>query len=671
MKKIEPTLTARSVIIGVVWSVVLTLGIWVARWTFDPQLAFQNRYEQGVMFRWSMVYDAIPTICFLFIPVFFNAIVPKKWRLRASELAFIFASVSVWRLGGPTYFSVLYQGYMWYYQKPEYASWVDKYWTSIVFPTDKAVYEGWVVGGVPIPWAVWIVPMLYWSAMWISLYLLLVLLGGLLARGFIDRESLPFPLATAYAETIKLGSTSNMFKAKSLWIAALIGFMEAMGEYADLLVPGTAPIFLEIDVTKITLATSILFFAFQPVMFGFGLLQNYDILFTTAMTYIVAWIIIPPIAESLGWWIPTEPGFSAGYHQWSFPALLGTGMGRFQTATSPSWRGYTPLYFGILVTVALLPLYTHRRYLWRSLKGIFGKPEEDEDMPYRLIWIGIFACAIIYIATVSYLVPIWTALLMLGIYVVMTGLAQARIEAESGGVLGTIRLMGGALLFGDVAVALKNAGLMNETHLLRYAFLNSYRTKAGGGHTWFPMDMALTSLKVGDAVGAKRSDILKATVIGAIITPIVGMVFLTWLIYTFGLGIRNATDTGHVVTSYALPYFEGKVQSDPRWNIVPYDYISFAIGIILTLAIVALRLKVGGIFSYINPIGILLPLYYGGQYTWIPFIVALIVKKLAFKVGGAKIFERLVPIAVGLMLGYALSYIPLTVICSIRAIPPW
>jgi len=171
----------------------------------------------------------------------------------------------------------------------------------------------------------------------------------------------------------------------------------------------------------------------------------------------------------------------------------------------------------------------------------------------------------------------------------------------------------------------------------------------------------LNSFSIGKSVGANRKDILFASIIGLVLTVIITLPYSLWLRYTFGVSANFAK----------MPYNfhirlgqQVGVLSSNGWfvNSLPNagTYAVFFVGILFTIAISVLRARYGGIFGYISPLGILLA---GGigLGLWLPCLVALVVKMIAMRVGGLKLYnEKIVPLGIGLIMGEAILWSMIT-----------
>jgi len=170
-----------------------------------------------------------------------------------------------------------------------------------------------------------------------------------------------------------------------------------------------------------------------------------------------------------------------------------------------------------------------------------------------------------------------------------------------------------------------------------------------------PLAFELNSFSIGRSVNANRRDLLIASILGFVLAVVIILPYSLWLRYTLGItGVSGlgAPDARGINFAYNVGELGSNawfVNSDPNAG----TYAVFLFGIIFTIAISTLRARYGGIFSYISPVGILMAGAQGLGF-WLPCIVALVIKMIAIRVGGLRIYnEKIIPLGIGLIMGEA------------------
>ena len=177
------------------------------------------------------------------------------------------------------------------------------------------------------------------------------------------------------------------------------------------------------------------------------------------------------------------------------------------------------------------------------------------------------------------------------------------------------------------------------------------------------------SYKVAFVTGAKNRDIFIANTIGFLIPGLVSTIIFLWISYTYGffklpLYIKQRGDLGWPM----------RTPLSPAWvagRIVPPIWPEVLAGVLLAAILLFLRMKF--IWWPINPIGVVV----GAGQTAVAngaagvALVALPLKLLTIKVGGARLYERYgAPIASGIACGTALAmFIGMLILCWLAFIP--
>ena len=92
----------------------------------------------------------------------------------------------------------------------------------------RYLYEGLPLGET-IPWASWILPVLFWFPFFIALYLGMIAMMVLFRKQWVEHERLAFPMMQFPAELCKEGEEGEIatpfFKSKAVWLGAAIPFL--------------------------------------------------------------------------------------------------------------------------------------------------------------------------------------------------------------------------------------------------------------------------------------------------------------------------------------------------------------------------------------------------------------------------------------------------------------
>jgi len=667
-KKTLKTLTPASLTVGLLMVLVVCLLYpqieyhrnvhWI--WGPHPITTLTNfpvNHMEGI---WSAF--VAPMMFLWFLPIIVTALLRKAGKgFNPAELAFIFAMIyAVPYLisndaGVPNFLFQVHGGL-------RSATWHDftmQYVPRIYSSFNLDNMELMMTGGAAVPWADWTTPIVFWALNILSYFLYNLFFGVIISRIWIDAEALPFPQGKIGTQLIKYTEPEGESKkirlfSQFFWIGVALGFLEQLGENLnkitdfDRIIPG-------IDLTPNAYTYAILTFYLNFSNLGFSFILPTEILVTVPAAFIILYWIMPNILVSMGFLAPLTPGYHGWvtYNRWIRLHEL--------TEYAPVHQGYVGFYQGIGIAACLLPFFIHRSAFARVLKNAFGGGEKSEEASLdRLSVMGMIASIIVFLGTCAWAgVPIHFAFVQfLGI--ALWYLVWARWNAETGATQGWG--LGG---FGwQSSYQWYNV----QPALAMYSGNPAVAGAAQPIFTWYShaqqslcpnvLAVEMNSFSIGKSVNASRRDILFASIIGIVLAVVIILPYSLWLKYTIGLtghsGLRAPAATG-----INFAYNVGVLSSNGWFvNSLPNEgtYAVFLFGIIFTVAMSLARARYGGIFGYISPLGILMAGSIG-QGFWLPCLVALVIKMIAMRVGGLRLYnEKIVPLGIGLIMGHALLW---------------
>lgn len=524
------------------------------------------------------------------------------------------------------------------------------------------------LGGGPrfatwIPEFFWRFPsnILWWSMMYSIFMLGYSLLPLLWRRNLIDLQKLPFPVATIPVEVMKRsqgdmsGKATRLVSNKLFIIGFLIAFFYQIPYVAETLVgaavfqvpywyggPDLIPLFHRVMPMSALCLHMVHWEWSQYNVFwswGFYYMFPLDILLTGWASYVVAAIILPPIAVAAGW-IPLvySPGMFGNWLSY----LSGTPYWLTATTGAGTW------------VIPFLLLASNYRYFGSTLKAIFKvgpEEKESEPMPYRLMWLAFLGLTILFIV-------LWIA-----------------VGAEPGEVLITVTF---ALISTMTFATLRAYGYnsSNQVHTwnpMRYdALIGLYRYNmyagvsdvewdakrpslglagmVGGGFAHermiFGPPQVLEMFAVGSMSKTKAGDIWKAFVIATISSAFIGTLIYYGIISMWGAG----GNYGFGATTWGLTGVPVTKPTTIPVQFTPYRLQLFAGGIVLYVVLWILRLKL--VWFPLNPLGLMfVNAHFAAYAQWVPFLLAWLAKYLTFKIGGAELYEKTFPLWLGFVVG--------------------
>lgn len=114
-----------------------------------------------------------------------------------------------------------------YFASPEnrYSELLHPYLPSWLFPRLKEaiiwLYEG-LPHGISTPWLAWIPPLLSWTALVLSVYMVFFCICYIFSKQWIENEKLVFPLVHLPVRLADMGEVSKIFRDRKVWLFALL-----------------------------------------------------------------------------------------------------------------------------------------------------------------------------------------------------------------------------------------------------------------------------------------------------------------------------------------------------------------------------------------------------------------------------------------------------------------
>ncbi len=614
--------TARSVLVGA----ALCLGIGVA----DPYsvLAVQSP---------SMTFDmSAPGAIFLFF-VLVGVVNTCLRRIRydlaltRSELVTVYIMMliasAIPNRGVMSLIPVIAAPY--YYKTPE-NQWDENilpYIRDWLVPNDnlaaKYLYEG-LPQGMPTPWMVWIQPLLIWFSFFIVLYVVMIAMMVILRKQWMDNERLVYPIMQLPMDMLReegRGSLVNpFFKNAIMWlgfaIPCIVLTLNALHDYLHIL-------------PRINLNQRYLIFRNQEELFvyivfsiiGFTYFVNLRIAFSLwffnlvfkvqkASMSILGWTV----SEQLG---PYSPGRSAIHIHQDMGAMI------------------------VLVLVGVWMGRGHLRDVFnKALRGDSKVDDSAEIMSYRAAVLCIVV-GFAYLAFWLWLsgIPMRVLPLLLGGAFVLF-VALTRIVAEAG-----IAWVAGPI----TAPALVASGLGTSSLGAHVLVPVSFSFVWAGEVKTSVMAFAANGLRLVEHVTTGRRRLFWAMLLAAT-TCFIGS---AWAMlncgYDYGgINLGPRFSPFGVLAQAPFAEYAGPFSRNPagiRWDGWFFTAMGGAGMSLLMLAQHRL------LWWPFHPLGFAISSVWAIHFVWFSIFIAWSLKAMILKYGGPKIYAKLKPFFVGLILG--------------------
>ena len=483
----------------------------------------------------------------------------------------------------------------------------------------KYFYEGAPAWESGVPWGIWIKPLLIWSIFLIALYFVMICIMVILRKQWMDRERLVFPLAQLPLEMVKDEGNSPVkpfFKNSIMWIGFGIPFVLSSMKGLHHYFPSVPSLELiqSIPIFRRSLALN---FRLSMPMLGFFYLVHLDAAFSLWFFNLLSLIVrglmntfAITMRESLGIYGTPSPVFA---HQ---------GM-------------------GAMIALVLVGLWIGRSHLKDVLKKAFTNDSSVDDsgemLSYRTAFWGTIIGLIVMTVWLNMSgISLWVVLLFLfGAMLLFIGLT--RVVAESGMAEAVASTISSSFVVSGIGTGpLGPSGLTAMS--LTYVWGADLRT--------FVMASTANSLRIIEGEGRRRRPLFWAIMLSIIITMVSSIWILLKLAYSYGgLNCNDWFFGGGAIAPYN--FFASKILNPSEPNLLGW-YIT-AGGAVGMLFLMFMRARF--LWWPFHPIGFTIGPVWIMDQIWFTIFLAWLIKTVVVRYGGLKMFQKLRPLFLGLILG--------------------
>ena len=524
---------------------------------------------------------------------------------------------------------------MQYYATPEnrfddYTAMIPSWYAPTSPEVITGMYEGLDTGSVP--WSAWLKPLALWSAFFLALFVGTMSLISIMSRQWSEGEHLPYPLVQLPMEMVEAtgarGTLANFFSNPLTWVGIALALLYNGLNIANAFNPAVPAIpqnksLAEFFTERPWSALNPLTVSSAPQFYGFGFLVSRELCFS-----IFACTFLAKLTAVLG--------AAAGFEPAGWPYMQEQSAG-----------GY--------ILMAVLMLWVARGHLRQVFaKALGSAPDVDdssEPISYRWAVIGMVASAIFFL--------VWTTVsgmslkIALPFYLIVMsyGLTYARVRAEMGvpdNFVYPYRFPQYTIIYSIGSRGVLNAGgPVTNVVFEVLSFLSRFH----------PVQIMTSSQA--DAYQMARAGRLNSRKLSMLLLLAfaLGLIFAFWghftTFYSIGLNVLEGNPrsadwrTVDTVTAYSGMVSQIESPTGPDWHRTGAIIAGAAITLGLAIArMVWLRFP-------IHPLGYIVALSYGPSTSlWFPFLVVWLVKGIIERIGGLRLFRRLIPLFIGYVVAH-------------------
>jgi hypothetical protein len=533
--------------------------------------------------------------------------------------------------------------------------------------------EAMLKGGVATNWAHWGPIVFVMSLQYIAFFFFTSSVVLIFRRTWMDVEMVPFPLAMAGYEIVRMMESSGESKPKRLVKPFWIGFILAFIYGIPIFMARTFPWFPDIYAWRVACPTGTVLASAETDIIAQTIVGYYG--YSKDMIAFSMALLVPLSISFNVWfwtfvmWILDQAAYMMGAYSGVLSMSVWPKMCCYQN--TPGWDA--PFRWNLLsmvggyLALAVMQIFLRRQYLLTTIKAALGKAtpewEKGEAMSYRSMYIMLAASIIACIITCQILyIDFWASLLLIAFNCFTTWLAVL-------------------ILFGHGAFGASDCRIwpiwpmrirwptpppeptIDYVMSYRWAFVGDLRVQFGFGNGFLTTAL---NMKMATLTKTSFKNVFWVGVMAMVISIPTMFAMRIWLANMFGTKISLPTwylgwDQAEQCLSY--PY---SLPSNETFLIYG------AIGFIITAVLAILHARL--LWFPFEPIGFLIATNFISflDCLWSVFLAAWIVKTIVIKVGGSKLYEEwIVPVVGGFAVGIALVTLVGCIIGTVRFFIPF
>jgi hypothetical protein len=574
----------------------------------------------------------------LVVPV--NAVLRRLRRgLSTGELLLVY-SMTLVAAGIPSFgltgLLIPYIAGPFYFANPEngFAETIWPLWPAWLHPREDrsvvALYEG-LRAGERLPWGDWLVPLAAWAGLALALYATFFGLSAILRRRWVEEERLVFPLVQL---PVGLASYREPGHDLPAWLRDPVTWGFFMAPFCVHLLNGLHRYFPAVPAINVHLISLDSYLRDRP----------WDAVSPFWVRFLFA-------AIGLAYLLPTELSFSLWFFYFFF--LAQQVIGRTLGMPMPSVQAYPVRQFvahqmvGGIIAYGLYGLWTARSRLREVARAALGRApganDSEEAMPYRTaFWAvcgGLLAASLWgMLAGASF-----AATMVLFALYLLTHIVAVRLVCEGGMLYIQHPFRPFNIMLAAVGSRRLGAQRTAILALLDHVFMIDQRSPLMPG--------VMQGLKMADAGNLPRRRVTLAMAASVLLAIFVSCAVYLRLMYTHGGTSLNNWFTTYYTRNLYCSWTSHLVTAGEPAS--PMAFVTMGVGAATMLAIMGMHHTF--VWWPVHPIGYLMGASWPMINFWFPVFVAWLVKSLVLRLGGPKVYRRLIPAFMGLVLGEFVS----------------
>jgi len=480
-----------------------------------------------------------------------------------------------------------------------------------------------------IPWRLWVKPLFFWTIFALGMYLIMFCISVILRKQWVENEKLVFPLVQLPVEMVheekpeSAGLIPSFFRNRIMWIGFLIPAVIHSINGLHYYYPFIPNIQLFHDVTK--------FFSEKP---------------WNAINPL--WIIIHFSVIGFVYLLPVDLSFSLFFFYWFFhlQAVIGNIMG----FPLPYTQGYTaPIrafaayqMTGALVVFTVYGFWSMRGLLkdmWRrAFQNARDVDDSNEPVSYRTAFLGLFIGLIWCSIWGAFAGMNFLFFLVAIVLFFITFIGMTRLVSEGGMLFISIPTRPSSFFYAFTGSAVFGPTNLTMLSLVEYVLMFDIRASL--------MPSIMDTFKITDSARLKRRHLTVGIVLAVVLALLVSYWAVLTFLYKFG-GINCLTWFTIGLPRYYLNRVDELIYRPQPASLSYVTSLGVGAGVMLFLFF----MRRAFLWWPFHPIGYAMGCTWPMLQLWFSIMIGWAVKTVILKLGGLKIYRKLLPAFLGLVLG--------------------
>ena len=506
----------------------------------------------------------------------------------------------------------------------QWVSYFHQYLPTWLIPSNEGgamqyLFEGLPSPDMPIPWGVWVGPLMGWMLFIGTIALGSICLSVMLRKQWSEYERLAYPILQPAGDLAEAEDRVPLFKNRLLWAGVAIPFFIFTWNIISYFTPGFPRISLYRGWMPMGTFFPHIHISVNLYTMGFAYFANVEVLLSIWVFYLIYCTQVS-VYRRIG--------------------INLSSRGDMKSDATASLQAA-----GAFLMLVLWGLWMARRHLRDVFRKAFNPScsvdDSQEILPYRFCAFGLIFSLVFMVGWLHAVGIAWLVSIVLALGLFLSYLGVARVIAETGVVYYSMSMSGQGIL----PFVFGGPNVFDPSTQTALRVVNSLAAQGKG----IFMPPLVHAVKIGEALQRHR----KRLVLGIVLTIAIGIG--TAIVYTLYLGYTHGAYNfnDYPFTRYPPDAWNGLVKAlraEEAWETQRYYFLF--LGALTFAAVSFMRYR----FAWwpLSAIGMVVPLTHAIHSIFTIFL-SWGIKLIIMRIGGVALYRRTRPFFLGLLVGYAMG----------------